>query len=206
MNHYKSILPEIQDELRRLEEKLTDIDEHKSTMAAERAIMKRKTELSEKDEARLLTALEKSQCWKRRRMHQVDRTTPYSRPGPSGSTPYSRHGPLDSTPNSRPCHLLRWQPGCGSSHRQRLNKWPWISPHAAHYPFIHTPSYLPGRHNSLADALSRNNMNNFFPLLPQAHPAPDPMPQELIQMAAMIDAVWTCPTWRTLFRDTIVKV
>ena len=80
-----------------------------------------------------------------------------------------------------------------------------ISFYTAHFHFTLLARHVSGRHNQTADALSRNNMNLFFSLLPQALPSPDPIPQELIQLA-MTRAEWISPTWRALFRATLPKV
>ena len=39
--------------------------------------------------------------------------------------------------------------------------------------------HLPGKKNTIADALSRNKINRFFSLTPQAHPEPTPLPDGL---------------------------
>eukprot|EP00731_Ephydatia_muelleri_P007101 Em0003g1349a len=50
---------------------------------------------------------------------------------------------------------------------------------AAQHSFTIRLSHLPGRLNSIADALSRNNLPLFFTLAPQADPQPTPTPHHL---------------------------
>ncbi len=52
----------------------------------------------------------------------------------------------------------------------------------AHGNFTITMRHLPGKTNELADALSRNQLNRFFSLAPQAHPQPTPLPVELTSL------------------------
>lgn len=77
--------------------------------------------------------------------------------------------------------------------------------YAAHYHFTLEAQHVPGHHNQIADALSRNNMFLFHRLHPQAVPVPEHIPQEAIQMAMMINTDWTSQTWRTLFKATLPK-
>ena len=76
VQHYKNILPDLQDELHRLEERLREIDQNKETSTAEKSLIRKKEELTEKDEDRLLTALQKSKRWKLKMMHRVDNKRP----------------------------------------------------------------------------------------------------------------------------------
>ena len=80
-----------------------------------------------------------------------------------------------------------------------------ISFYAAHYHFMLEAQHVPGHHNQIADALSRNNMLLFSSLHPQAVPVPEPIPQEAIQMAMMTNTDWTSQTWRALFKATLPK-
>ena len=54
----------------------------------------------------------------------------------------------------------------------------------AHFGFDHLVSHIPGRENSAVDALSKDNVINFFSLLPQAPRMPSPMPQALCELLA----------------------
>ena len=78
-----------------------------------------------------------------------------------------------------------------------------ISFYAAHYHFSLHAQHVPGHHNRIADALSRNNLPLFSSLLPQATPAPEPIPQEAVQMAMMTNTEWTSQTWKALFVATL---
>ena len=42
--------------------------------------------------------------------------------------------------------------------------------------------HVPGRHNKIADALSRQQFHRFRALAPEAEPAPTPIPQQLVQL------------------------
>ena len=70
---------------------------------------------------------------------------------------------------------------------------------AAHYNFIIKAIHLPGAQNSAADALSRNNRERFFSLVPQALPDPTPIPEAAIRMAVTQCPDWTSAHWRALF-------
>ena len=80
-----------------------------------------------------------------------------------------------------------------------------ISFYAAHYQFSLSANHVPGDHNVAVDVLSRDNVSRFLSILPQALPTPDPILQELIQMAAIINSDWTCPVWRARFMATLSK-
>ena len=56
--------------------------------------------------------------------------------------------------------------------------------------------HLSGTHNTIADALSRNNLSLFHTLLPQAVPRPTTIPMVLIQLP-MVD--WTSQRWTELW-------
>ena len=80
-----------------------------------------------------------------------------------------------------------------------------ISFYATYYHFTLQAQHVPGTHNQIADALSRNNMLPFSFLHPQTVPVPEPIPQEAIQIAMMTNTDWTRQTWRALFKATLPK-
>ena len=80
-----------------------------------------------------------------------------------------------------------------------------ISFYAAHYGFSYSAVHVLGEHNRAADALSRNNAQMFLSILPQARPMPNPIPPEVVQMAARTDLDWNAPSWKALFMATFVK-
>ena len=53
---------------------------------------------------------------------------------------------------------------------------------AAQNNFTIALKHLPGKHNCIADALSRNQLSRFFALAPQANPEPTPLPACLRQL------------------------
>ena len=81
-----------------------------------------------------------------------------------------------------------------------------ISFYAAHYGFSLSAVHVPGEHNRAADALSRNNVQLFLSILPQAQPMSDLIPPEVVQMAARTDLDWTAPSWKALFMATLLRV
>ena len=44
------------------------------------------------------------------------------------------------------------------------------------YDFVVVSKHLPGKHNSIVDALSCNHLSTFLSLYPQASPSPTPVP------------------------------
>ena len=69
-----------------------------------------------------------------------------------------------------------------------------------------TSKHLPGVHNDLADALSRNNCAYFLSHFPQAHPVPTPLSALLLQVLVTSRPDWTSVDWASLFKTTISKV
>ena len=63
--------------------------------------------------------------------------------------------------------------------------------------------HIPGVDNGGADAISRNNMQQFFRLHPQANPLPTLLPQDLVDLLIRIQPEWTSPTWRRLFKGSL---
>ena len=59
--------------------------------------------------------------------------------------------------------------------------------------------HLPGVHNTSADALSRDRLQHFFYLNPQASPVPTIIPTELRELVFNRELSWTSPTWMGLW-------
>ena len=68
----------------------------------------------------------------------------------------------------------------------------------ARYKFQAVAAHVPGVHNTLADALSRDNMPLFFCLAPQAYRIPSPVPEELVT-TLVTPRHWTHETWISWF-------
>ena len=80
-----------------------------------------------------------------------------------------------------------------------------ISFYSAYFRFNLCAQHVAGSLNQSADALSRNNLQQFFFLHPQAQPMPEHIPCEVIRLATTTDLEWTSPAWRALFRATLPK-
>ena len=66
--------------------------------------------------------------------------------------------------------------------------------------------HLPGRLNTAADALSRNNLTHFLQVCPNAPRSPMLVPQELVQALIKTQPDWTSVTWKRTFRSILEKV
>ena len=62
-------------------------------------------------------------------------------------------------------------------------------------------AHIPGAHNTVADAISRNNLANLRILYPQLSAEPDRVPAELIQLLIGLTPDWTSPVWTKLWRN-----
>ena len=58
-----------------------------------------------------------------------------------------------------------------------------------------TAAHIPGVDNRAADAISRNRLELFFDLIPQAQRSPSPVPGELVQRLVAQEQ-WTSDAWR----------
>ena len=56
--------------------------------------------------------------------------------------------------------------------------------------------HIPGRHNVIADSISRNNLQVFFKEVPSAHPQPASLPPPLVLFLMQEQQDWQSPTWR----------
>ena len=61
--------------------------------------------------------------------------------------------------------------------------------------------HLPGLQNTIADAISRNNLQVLFSEVPTVFPSPSPIPPALIQLLAEKQLTWLSPTWRELLKS-----
>ena len=77
---------------------------------------------------------------------------------------------------------------------------------AARHGYWFTAKHIPGRNNTLADAISRNKLDLF---LAQAPPTmsrtPVELPPEIAQLLCLQDPDWLCPTWRRLFSSITLR-
>jgi len=73
----------------------------------------------------------------------------------------------------------------------------------AHYQCDLEANHIPGQHNTLADALSRNNLELFHMLHPQAHPQPSRLLDQLITLLIMERPDWTSQRWTELWKATL---
>ena len=76
---------------------------------------------------------------------------------------------------------------------------------ACHYNFWFRAEHVQGRLNTLADALSRNNLSRFFSQKPPVCPQPSNIPAALLSLLAL-NAAWTSTPWMELFRRTLQQV
>ena len=75
-----------------------------------------------------------------------------------------------------------------------------------HLNFTIVSKHIPGPHNDLADALSRNNSSYFLSHYPQAAPKAMLLPEPLLQLLVTQQPDWTSVHWAGLFNATIFKV
>jgi len=60
-------------------------------------------------------------------------------------------------------------------------------------------AHIPGRDNTLADAISHNHMDVFFQQAPKASTIPSAIPEALLDLLISQQPDWTSPTWSRLF-------
>ena len=76
----------------------------------------------------------------------------------------------------------------------------------AHYQCELEARHIPGQHNVLADALSRNNVALFRMLHPQAHPSLTALPEQLIRLLIIERPDWTSQRWTELWTASLSLV
>ena len=71
--------------------------------------------------------------------------------------------------------------------------------------FTLVSTHIPGKHNTLADALSRNNLPYFLSNHPQARLLPTPVPAPIHKALIAQQPDWTSPAWADLFANITSK-
>ena len=71
----------------------------------------------------------------------------------------------------------------------------------AHFQISVRAEYVPGAHNTIADAISRNNLCLLFTQVPLSVNKQVVIPRELVSLLAEQQPDWTSPTWTKLFRS-----
>ena len=77
---------------------------------------------------------------------------------------------------------------------------------AASFQFVPSATHIPGRCNTAADALSRDQLAKFFQFVPLATPLPSPIPAPLQDWVLDPTGCWTSPNWRERFARFMGKV
>ncbi len=73
---------------------------------------------------------------------------------------------------------------------------------AATYEFRMSAVHMRGIHNTLADALSRNNLNLFHSLHPQANRDAVPIPMAALDLILLQEPDWTTKDWTKMWTTT----
>ena len=76
----------------------------------------------------------------------------------------------------------------------------------AHFGFDHEAAHVPGVENTGADTLSRNRVDIFLSLYPQAASQQASTPPTPLTHLFNTGLSWTSPSWRTAFRATLSEV
>lgn len=76
----------------------------------------------------------------------------------------------------------------------------------ARYGFVYKAEHVPGRCNRAADALSRDNVNLFFTLIPQAQSQATMISGLLVEALGDKTIRWTSPRWKKVFTDSLRRV
>ena len=77
---------------------------------------------------------------------------------------------------------------------------------SARYQFQAYAVHVPGVENTLADALSRNNLPLFRSTYPQANQEPSPIPSELLDLLLISKPDWISEQWTSLWSSTFTMV
>lgn len=72
----------------------------------------------------------------------------------------------------------------------------------AHFHLEVKAEHVPGEENTLADALSRDNMSLFFSQAPQARKDPTEISEAVIALLIEQQPDWTAQTWCQLFKNS----
>ena len=73
----------------------------------------------------------------------------------------------------------------------------------AHFQLYLAPEHLPGRLNTAADSLSRDDVALFFQLVPEASRLPTPLPVELLQALVLQRPDWMAAGWMCALRTIL---
>ena len=74
---------------------------------------------------------------------------------------------------------------------------------AAKFNVVLVAEHVPGVENGAADALSRDNLPSFFPLVQGASQAPSVVPRQLVQALVEHPVEWTSKDWRRLLKTSL---
>ena len=77
---------------------------------------------------------------------------------------------------------------------------------AARFNLLLSAAHIAGTDNSLADALSRDNLSLFLKHHPQANPSPSIVPSALLDLLVHSSPDWTSPSWSKMFNDIFTQL
>ena len=75
----------------------------------------------------------------------------------------------------------------------------------AKFQFLLSASHIPAVENTAADALSRNKLDIFHSIYPQANSSPAPLPAALLNLLLLSKPDWTSWSWTELWNDIFTK-
>ena len=67
-------------------------------------------------------------------------------------------------------------------------------------------SHIPGVHNRLANALSRDKLSSFLPKAFAMEQSPSSIPTTLLELLQDLQTDWTSAAWRDMFNFILTKV
>ncbi len=76
----------------------------------------------------------------------------------------------------------------------------------AHFQISLWATHTPGADNTMADAISRNHLSQFFLQAPEARRHRVPIPQPLVDLLVEQQPDWTSRLWTRLFRSSLPRV